>query len=328
MGQRSVTLHRAISDLRVAIVGLGSIGARHLQNLATLGVSSAIVVRRPQIANSAFQPPADATVVTNSREAIDAGADLAVICNPTSLHVATASEYLAAGVAVLLEKPLANDFNQAQRLVDETERGGAWAGMAYCLRYHPAYRRAYDILTSGKIGRIHYAKAWFEGYLPEWHPWEDYRRGYAARADLGGGALPTLDHELDFLNWCLGPPDRVAVCSGRSGALEADVDDMATVSLRYDGGVLASGLFSFCRHDPSRGFEFVADQGTVRFSMQASKLELLASGKTHTLWQDPEFNLNGMYLDMLKDALTAFAMNQPPPTSVRAGLDALRSAGL
>ena len=51
-----------------------------------------------------------------------------------------------------------------------------------------------------------YAKAWFESYLPSWHPWEDYGLSYAARKDLGGGALRTLDHEIDFLELVPGDP--------------------------------------------------------------------------------------------------------------------------
>jgi predicted dehydrogenase len=197
---------KVLGQLRGAIVGFGSIGRRHGENLAKLGVTDLVVVRRTEGANPAFSPPPGARVVGSHAEAIAAGLDFALICNPTRFHVDAARHYLSAGVPVLVEKPLSDRADDAGRLVDKARRSGVVACMAYCMRYHPAYAAAREALGTGRIGRVLYAKAWFEGYLPAWHPWEDYRQSYAARKDLGGGALRTLDHEVDFLNWCLGEP--------------------------------------------------------------------------------------------------------------------------
>ncbi|MGH8164603.1 MAG: Gfo/Idh/MocA family protein, partial [Rhodanobacteraceae bacterium] len=163
----------------MAIVGYGSIGRRHCDNLQSLGVGRRVVVRRQAEANPAFAPPGDAAVVHSIQESIESGIDLAIVCNPTSLHVAAALEYVAAGVPVLIEKPLASSLDEARRLVCEVARTGVAAGMAYCMRYHPGYALARRCIGDGDLGPIDYAKVWFETYLPDWHPWEDYRRSYA-----------------------------------------------------------------------------------------------------------------------------------------------------
>ncbi len=159
------------------------------------------------------------------------------------------------------------------------------AGVAYCLRYHPAYRLAREVATAGRLGRLLTARAWFESYLPDWHPWEDYRRSYAARADLGGGVLPTLDHEIDFLNWCLGEPAAVAAEVSTSGTLEMDVPDSARLRVAYPGNVTAEMSLSLCRRQRSRGFELVGDGGTLRFDWSAGILMLAtdAAGR-QPLW--------------------------------------------
>jgi len=318
----------AFADLRVAVVGLGSIGRRHLENLGRLGVGRKLVVRRAHGVNPAFVPPADAIVAHSHAAALAAGPDAAIICNPTAEHVPAALEYVAAGVPVLVEKPISHRLDEAERLLAAAKSGGVHAGMAYVMRYHPAYRLAREAVVARQLGRLLYANVWFEAYLPDWHPWEDYRQGYAARRALGGGALPTLDHEIDFLNWLLGAPESTAGCSGRSGALEMDADDWATLSIDYPGGVRASGVFSLCRRDRSRGFEIIGELATLQFRFETGRLELLGGERApETLWDGAGYDLNDAYLEMLRDFLgSLFEPDREPPISLAAGWHALRVA--
>lgn len=299
---------------RVAIVGFGSIGRRHFENLARLGVHDRVVIRRPRDVNPAITPPPDAKIVTSIEEAISEGIDAAILCHPTVFHPETALNCLTRGVSTLIEKPLARALADAERDFpkgDQAWPAGAKAAMAYCLRYHPAYRRALRELRVGSIGRPLYAKAWFEGYLPDWHPWEDYRQSYAARRDLGGGALPTLDHEIDFLHGCLGKAKSARGWSANSGSLDLEVDDLAQFTIEYSNQVTASVTLSLCRRDPSRGFEFIGERGTLRFDWRAAKLESIVPGSgggrstpmSMTLWDGAEYDLNRMYLDCLADFL-------------------------
>ncbi|HVC93442.1 MAG TPA: Gfo/Idh/MocA family oxidoreductase [Pirellulales bacterium] len=318
---------RSFSSFRVAVVGYGSIGRRHYDNLGELGVTRRLAVRRQVVANAAPSPSIDVAVVHSNEAAMAAGVDLAIVCNPTSCHVDTALEYVAAGVPVLIEKPISDDLAAAEQLSTAAASGGVWAGMAYSLRYHPAYRLARELVLAGRIGRVSYAKAWFEGYLPDWHPGEDYRQSYAARRDLGGGALPTLDHELDYFNWCLGTAESVSRRTANSGALGIDADDTAMVTVCYPGNTLANAVFSLCRRDRSRGFEFVGSEATLRMQFETARLELVAGHRpAETLWQGAGYDLNDMYLEMLRGALTALAGGRPPPVALGAGVEALRLA--
>lgn len=293
-----------LSDFSAVIVGYGSIGHRHAQNLRRLGVEQQIVVRRGTNPNPTFQPPPDARVVTSLEEALAQKPDLAIICTPTSLHAPAAIECLTASVPTLVEKPLADCVQSARQVAELAASTGVPAAMAYSLRYHPVYRAARQRLASGVDGTIRYAKAWFETFLPHWHPWEDYRQSYAARLDQGGGAARTLDHEIDFLNWCLGEPRRASGLAIATGALQSDADDVAALTLEYLGPVAAQLLLSLCRRPPARGFEFVSDAGTLVGNFAACTLEFCPpDGPVETVWSQPEYDLNDMYLDMLCDVL-------------------------
>lgn len=317
---------KPLAEMRVAVVGYGSIGRRHCDNLGRLGVTRRVVVRRKENSNPAFTPPPDVAVVHSAAAAIADGLDLAIVCNPTSHHVATALEFIGSGVSVLVEKPLAHRSADAQRLLDAAHRGGVRSGMAYSMRYHPAYASARQCVRDGRLGRVLQARAWFETYLPDWHPWEDYRQSYAARRELGGGVLPTLDHEIDFLNWCLGSPLSATGHTTHSGTLEIDSADVATLSIVYPDNVLASVVLSLCRPRLSRGFELIGSEAVLRYDFDRARLELEHAGSSsiELLWDGQKYDLNAMYLELLRDAVGALAEGRAFPISLDAGIETLR----
>ncbi len=71
---------------------------------------------------------------------------------------------------------------------------------------HPGLQKIEEWINQDKLGKIYSVQVDLGEYLPDWHPWEDYRQSYAARADQGGGVVLTLIHELDYLHWLFGKP--------------------------------------------------------------------------------------------------------------------------
>ena len=284
------------------IVGLGSIGNRHLNNMLDLGVGNMSVVRRKESQNTQFQPAENVRVFYSLEDALQASPEFVVVCNPTYLHVETALAALDADCHVLIEKPLCKsmDDDAVRELISKTESNHRVCAMAYCMRYHPAYRLAKAQIGAGVIGRCRYAKAWFEGYLPDWHPWEDYTQSYAAQPEQGGGVLRTLDHELDFLNWVLGPATNASGVAINTGSIGIEADDLAMYSLQHPGGVASQVTASFCRKPQSRGFEFVGEDGVLSFSMESAQVKLQTSdgAKTETVLELGEYDINQMYVEL------------------------------
>ncbi len=303
---------KAIKDLHGVIVGLGSIGNRHMRILARQ-IGKLTVVRREQ-SNSQFKPLEGVAVVHSIQDAIATDPDFAVICNPSHLHVASAHEFLTAGIPALVEKPLGRNVDQSSdqllRVVADSELGHKCA-MAYCMRYHSAYSTAYRMVKSGTIGRCLYAKAWFEGYLPDWHPWEDHRQSYAAHAETAGGALRTLDHEIDFLNWVLGPAISSLGMTANTGAIEIATDDVAMVTSEHPGNIRSQITLAMCRKPPSRGFELIGDERIIRFTMESEKLTLQShDGVVDEVARFSPADINSMYVDMVADYLNLLVGRQ------------------
>ena len=119
--------------------------------------------------------------------------------------------------------------------------------VGYNLRFHPGLERLRELVKQHAIGKVVSARAEVGEYLPDWHPWEDYRRGYSARRDLGGGPVLTFSHELDALCWLLGAPSRVMGMATHASSLEIDTEDVAELVLQFADGPLASVHVDFAK---------------------------------------------------------------------------------
>lgn len=310
------------------IIGLGSIGNRHLNNLLDLGVGKMTVVRRSRSQNNHFTPPDNVSISYSLAETLATSPDFAIVCNPSHLHAATATQCLQAGVHVLIEKPLGRSIGaDEKRLLEVAATSDKVCAMAYCMRYHPAYRLAHDQIQSGAIGRCLYAKAWFEGYLPDWHPWEDYKQSYAALKEQGGGALRTLDHELDFMNWVLGPAESATGSAINTGGIGIEADDLAMCELHHPDAVISQITTSFCRKPQSRGFEFVGETGVLSFQMEVGKVvkALHANQEPKTILDLADYDINQMYVDIGRDFLgTVLGSQSDRLGSCHSGIRTLR----
>ena len=313
--------------MHAAVIGYGSIGRRHVENLRELGVDEITVVRRKD-ANKAFSTPSDVAVVNSVEDALSTEPALAIVATPTALHLDASILCIDSGVPVLLEKPASDGYEQAKRFLKRVEQAEAFVAMAYCMRFHRAYCFAHDFLKSGGIGRVLYAKAWFESYLPDWHPWEDYRQSYAARRELGGGALRTLDHEIDFFIWCLGEPVSVSGTALASDGLETSAEDYAVILAEHPGQVRSTISLSLCRRDRSRGFEFIGETGTLSWDLDSGELSLCRGSATspEILVTTSGDEIDKMYLRLLQSVINGVQgepVDRTPP-SLEAGVATLR----
>jgi predicted dehydrogenase len=166
--------------MRALIVGLGSIGRRHARNWATLRLGDVWVCRQ----QGAPQPEAlgvEARVIRDLDQALAAGPEVVIVSNPTSLHVETARQAIEAGAHVLVEKPLGHTLDGVAQLLTQSAARQRLVMVGYNLRFHPGLLRLRQLLHAGAIGQPLAARVEMGEYLPDWHPWEDYRHGYAAR---------------------------------------------------------------------------------------------------------------------------------------------------
>jgi predicted dehydrogenase len=251
--------------MQILICGLGSIGRRHLRNLVALGQDDIVLYRTGK-----STLPDDELADWPSADSLDEALErwspqAAVIANPTSLHLDTSLAAAEAGCSLLIEKPIAERMDGLDHLSNVLEARGGRALVGFQFRFHPGLRAASELLASGAIGEPISARVVWGEYLPGWHPWEDYRRGYSARADLGGGVLLTLCHPFDYLRWFFGDVASVTAECRRSAVLDLDVEDTADVLLEFGSGVTASVHLDYHQQPTEHHLTIVGSRGTLRW---------------------------------------------------------------
>lgn len=313
--------------MKILIAGLGSIGRRHYRNLKALGENDLLLYRT----NRSTLPDdelAGVPVETDLRAALALKPDAVIVSNPTALHLDVAIPALEAGCAVLLEKPISHNMERVDALKNAQQRSGAPVLVAFQFRYHPGIRQVRNWLQQGVIGRPLSVRAHWGEYLANWHPWEDYRQSYSARADLGGGVVLTLSHPLDYLRWLLGDVQDVFAFTGKLGDLELGVEDTAEISLRFAGGCLGSLHLDYNQQPAAHTLEIIGTQGTLTWDNATGAARCYrASEKTWEQIDPPAgFERNQLFMDELRHFLAVARREEQPICSLDDGVRALELA--
>jgi len=214
---------------KLAIIGLGSIGKRHLEIAKRI---------RPELNISTIsskEKPNQNKLVDQNFLSIDSaisfGIEAAIISNPAPFHINCAIELLDAGVHILIEKPLSNNSLKIDQLINAEKKSSAKALIGYCYRYDKNGIFFKKMIMNKKIGTILSASINCSSYLPEWRNDKDYKSSVSARKDLGGGVLLELSHEIDYSYWLFDDFTSVYCSIVNSGELNIDSEDIADIIL-------------------------------------------------------------------------------------------------
>lgn len=267
---------------RALVVGMGSIGQRHLRLVRERLPRAKIMVLRH---GSCDELIGDADLCTTSlKEALIFAPQIAIIATPAPFHCETAIALAEVGAHLLVEKPIATTALEARSLATAANSAGVVLQVGYNLRYLDTLAAFREALFGGQIGRVASVRAEVGQHLADWRPGVDWRKSVSARADLGGGALLELSHELDYLRWVFGDACGVAAWFGQQGGLGVDVEDTVHLILKFcaptphdASGVApaASVSMDFIRRDPVRKCVAIGEDGTLVWDGIASDVRLI-----------------------------------------------------
>ena len=306
--------------MKILVIGCGSIGRRHLGNLRRLGEEDLLAMDPGLDRLKSAVQDFGAQGFSSMEQALDQKPEVALVCSPNSLHLEQAMACVTAGCHVFVEKPLSHNMNGVNALVQEAEKRGLVTMVGSNFKFHPIFIKMKEILESGALGKITSARCQFGQYLPDWHPYEDFRNGYSARKDLGGGVL--LDsHELGYMVWFLGDVDSVFCFSGKLSSLDIQTEDTAEVLLRFASGAIAEAHLDYTQRAYQRNYEFFGEKGSMTWDFSQGKIRLfLASENKWTDWLQPgDYDLNRMYVDQMKHFFVCVKSGTRTTTDFREG---------
>ena len=276
------------------VVGLGSMGKRRIRNLQRLGVKS-IVGSDPREDRRADAAKAyGVETVSDTAEGFRSKPDCVVISTPPDLHVRFAREAVKAGVGFFTEASVVDD--EMAVLAREAAAAQVVAAPSCTMRFQPSVKRMKELVASGAIGRPLAYTHHSGQYLPDWHPWEDYRRFYAAQRRTGA-CREIVPFELIWLEWIVGPVTEVAAMKGKVSDLDVDIDDVYQLVLRHGPRLIGHLLVDVVARAPVRRCTILGSEGQVVWHWADKTVALYDAAKTEwTTFREEEGTIQPGYV--------------------------------
>ena len=248
---------------RLAIIGLGSIGRRHLRLISEIRPDIKIIAVRSGHGERCDEEKMAAKTVYSIGEAVDEGVQAAIISSPATLHLKQSLELAKNGIHLLIEKPISHTSDRVKELLKIVNENRITIMVGYVLRYDLGAIKFKNWLDNKIKGKILHARIECGSYLPDWRPDQDYRKTVSALSELGGGVLLELSHEIDYLYWFFGKPKDVQAQIRNSGTLDINVEDQVDLLMTSEQGYCISVQIDFNRRHVERKCKVLTTEGEL-----------------------------------------------------------------
>lgn len=312
-GERFLKNFRSNSDIKLKkkynidkaiIIGCGSIGKRHINNLKTLGVKNLYTLRTRK-GHQQDLPSALSVIELNDWEEVSrVKPDIAIISNPTSLHIETAMRLSPFTRGIFIEKPISDSLVGLDRLSNTIKENNLVLFMGYNLMFHPIIQKIKEYISSNDLGKLLNIQCQVGHWLPDWHPYENYKESYSAKKELGGGVSLTLIHEIHLAIEFAGKPLEVFGMNSKTSLLEidSDIDVISDIMIKHNSDCVSQIHLDYIQNPSHRSGILTFEKGWISYDF--NELKVFAQTPDNKLpiliWSDKNYDSNLMYLNQLK----------------------------
>ncbi|MFY9074618.1 Gfo/Idh/MocA family oxidoreductase [Malaciobacter mytili] len=295
-----------MKEAKILIIGFGSIGKRHFNNLLMLEYKNISIVSRHSNEKDKYD-----NIIQRYNNIDDAfkdyNYDIAIISTETSEHIKILEKILKYNVKnIYLEKPISHEYKEYQDIITIINRKKINIIVGYDLHFELGLLKVKELLEKNSIGNVISFIAEVGQYLPDWRPGVDYRNTMSSKVKDGGGVMLDLIHEVDYLNWLIGPFSKVANINDQVSELEIDTEDVAVFILKSKDGIIGSLHLDYLQKDLCRKCKFIGNSGTIIWDYVKREVKW----KTHscTSWSNFDYSFqerNDRFIDIMKAFLNS-----------------------
>jgi predicted dehydrogenase len=307
------------------IIGTGSIGERHLRAFQATGRCLVSACEPNEALRQKIEAIYACSVYPSLAEAFEANSfDAAILCTPANTHISIARACIAAGLHLLVEKPLSVSTEGVDELIAEAASRRVVVRVAYVHRSIPTIIAAREILQSGRLGSIRHVSVVAGQNFPSFRP--SFASTYYAKRATGGGCIQdSLTHLFHAVEWLVAPITKV-FCDASNQALETrEVEDTVNVTARLQGDIPAS--FSCNQFQAPNEITITAHGllGSIKIALHQQRLGVLLAGESCWTWtQIPPEERDAMFIRQAHAFLDATQGKSDTLASLAAGLQTLK----
>jgi predicted dehydrogenase len=317
--------------LRILIVGLGSMGKRRIRNLLKLGQSDIIGFDTRKDRRNETTKKYHIKTFSRLDEAFEKKPGLMIISTPPDLHLKYAKVAIEKNVNFFTEL---NMFSKDIEQIIHKMRGKSIVGLPSCtLRFHPVVKKAKQLLDKNTIGNVLLIQQHIGQYLPNWHPWEDYRKFFVSKRETGG-ARELLPFELFWLTYLFSDIKSVYANIGKVSKLDADIDDFYQILIEFKNKIFCTLNIDVVSIPSFRETKIIGEKGTILCNFVEGTIKI-NRGKN---WKELKLNMGSvakgyvgstppeaLYEDEMRAVLNAIKKEKKYPYSMNDELKTLKT---
>jgi len=246
--------------MKFLIVGLGSMGKRRIRNLKQLDQTEIIGfdmnVERCNEAREKY----GISIFTNIEDALEQSPNAMIVSTPPDLHMKYAKVALENNIHFFTEASVIND--DMDEIINKLKTSKV-IGMPSCtMRYHPMVLKLNEIIQSNELGRVLAFTHHSGQYLPDWHPWEDYRDFYVSKRNTGA-CREIVPFELVWIIDTFGEIKNVMGDITKVSSLDVDIDDIYNIILEFQNKIRGVLTVDVIARNPIRYLKVMLENGII-----------------------------------------------------------------
>lgn len=328
-------MNKKIKELKILVIGCGSIGERHLHNLRYLGMKKIAIsdINKKKISELSSKYKIKKFDDINS--ALEFEPDVSLICTHPNSHASIAKACIEMNSHVFIEKPISINEQGIEKILQRAKIKQLKIAVGYNNRFEKGLKVVKKKITESEIGQPHAISVQFGNNIKFWRPGTDFKNHYILKK--GGGIVLDDSHEYDYVRWLLNDEVySVYAQTQKMTSIKTETESIAAFILKFKKGVIASFMIDYVRPQYERSCQIIGEKGDIKWQYQpqksswknynSSSMSKVITNHINKKRKIRNFRSksNDMYVEEIQDFLNSVIMNTEPTVNGWEGLKTLQ----
>jgi predicted dehydrogenase len=333
------------NELSCIVIGCGSIGERHLNNIQKLGINKIGIFDINKKKAKEISEKYNVKNITNINSIFDFKPTFTVICTFPWTHQKFMEKSIDANCHIFVEKPLSSNLEGIEKILKSAKAKKLNIAVGHNLRFEKGLKKIQEKINKNEIGKPLNILSQCGQHIKLWRPHLNYKDHYILKK--GGGIILDDSHEYDYIRWILNDKVESVVCfTKKSKSIKTNTESLASIMLKFKKGSTATLVIDYLRPKYERNCQIIGENGSIKWNLEVEKgasknysAKIKSKIETHVLKTNQVSKetivnkQNSMYVEEMKDFVDSIRYNKKPYVdgwdsleTLKIGMAALKSA--